>query len=199
MGWWTRSSMETQEWFFSKQDEALYNHSESGWHRHAPIPRQTCTKQFHKVGSNVPNPPAPKYLTVASLVLQGNQYKLTGVGEIAIETDGERMNWQEHLQESDAGKTWKIQISISGSTDLIKEAIDMGQAITVSDSSFQHDSGVAAWIIEGKTNGNWIIGTCLSPSSDDRHSSFHSELAGIYATIFKISMIYKVLTEKPKL
>jgi len=40
---------------------------------------------------------------VASLVLQGNQYTLTGVGEITIKTDRESMNWQESLQESDTG------------------------------------------------------------------------------------------------
>ncbi len=64
------------------------------------------------------------------------------------------MNWQESLLESDAGKMWNIQISISGSTDLIKVAIDTGQAIAVSNRSYQHDSSAAAWIIEGKTLEN---------------------------------------------
>jgi len=39
------------------------------------------------------------------------------------------------------------------------------------------------------------VGKCFSPSSDDGHSSFRSELAGIYATLFTISMLQQQMTE----
>jgi len=67
----------------------------------------------------------------------------------------------------------------------------------VSDSSFQAGRGAAAWIIKGRSNNNRIIGTCLSPSSEDGHSSFQSKLAGLYATLFTISHAYLPHTAKP--
>jgi len=104
MGQWAQSSLDTQECFFSKQDKALYHHTNQGWHRHAPIPKRTCTKQFHRASYQPPDPLAAAYLTVALTVLHSDQYTLMGVGEIAAKTSGGRANWQESLQESNTSQ-----------------------------------------------------------------------------------------------
>jgi len=84
------------------------------------------------------------------------------------------------------GKEWKILLSISGSTNLIREAIDTGQAIAFSDSSFQQDSGAAAWIIKGKTLENHIQGSMITPGNLGEHSSFCIEAAGIYGILLTL-------------
>jgi len=44
-------------------------------------------------------------------------------------------------------------------------------------------------------NENRIIGTCLSLSNEDGHSSFQSKMAGIYVTLFTLSMLLPPTTE----
>jgi len=51
--------------------------------------------------------------------------------------------------------------------------------------------------IEGHTNQNRLIGKCVSPSDADKHSSFWSKLASIYATVFTMYMLLPPTTEKP--
>jgi len=54
------------------------------------------------------------------------------------------------------------------------EDILAGEGYVMSDGSFQAGRGAAAWIIKGQDSNNRLIGTCLSPSDDDGHSSFQS-------------------------
>jgi len=49
-----------------------------------------------------------------------------------------------------------------------------------SHGSYQDKSGATAWIIEGKTSQNCIIGTMITPGGPNAQSSFCSELAGLY-------------------
>jgi len=66
----------------------------------------------------------------------------------------------------------------------------------VSNGSFQAGRGTATWIIEGCMNKNQLIGMCISLSNADKHRSFCSELAGIYATLFTLSTLLPTNIEK---
>jgi len=48
LGRWHRNSMATHKQFYSPLEEAVYQHDNAGWHRHAKIPQWTCTKVFHR-------------------------------------------------------------------------------------------------------------------------------------------------------
>jgi len=86
-----------------------------------------------------------------------------------------------------------------GNLQELEEDIYAGAGYAVSNGSFQTGRGAAVSIIEGHTHTNRIIGQCYSPSDTDGHSSFHSELAGIFSTLFKLSAIVKSQSEWPKL
>jgi len=70
------------------------------------------------------------------------------------------------------GREWKWELNVTGNLQLLLEDIRNGNGYAVSDRSFQEGRGAAAWIIEGRTNQNRIVGKCFSPSSNDGHSSF---------------------------
>jgi len=86
-------------------------------------------------------------------------------------------------------QTWHWETLVVGNLPQFIHDLQSGKGYAVSDGSFQARKGAVAWIIEGMDNTNCIIGTGLSPSDEEGHSSFHSELAGIYAILFTLQII----------
>jgi len=84
---------------------------------------------------------------------------------------------------------------IVGNLQELMDNIWAGNGFSLSNGLFQVGRGAAAWIIEGKTNENCLIGTCLSPGDDNGHSSFQNKLAGIYVILFTLSMLLLTTTE----
>jgi len=54
----------------------------------------------------------------------------------------------------------------------LQHAIDSGQALAVSDGSFQNECGACAWIIEGANADDRIEGSMQTPGQLGDHSSF---------------------------
>jgi len=90
-------------------------------------------------------------------------------------------------------------VIIVGSLHQLLEDIQAGNRYAVSNGSVQEGRGATAWIIKGRNIDHRIIRTCLSPSDDNRHSSFCSELAGIDATLFTLKLLLPTEKDKPKL
>jgi len=86
-------------------------------------------------------------------------------------------------------QTWHWEILVIGNLTQLLQDLQLGKGYAVSDGSFQAGKGAAAWIIEGMNNTNCIISTGLSPSNEEGHSSFCSELAGIYAILFTLQIL----------
>jgi len=57
------------------------------------------------------------------------------------------------------------------------------QGFAVSNGSFKPHQEAVAWIIEGSSLENRVIGECLIPGHDDDHSSFCRELTSIYTCL----------------
>jgi len=112
---------------------------------------------------------------------------LTGYGNIDIVVS--KPEGIAALAQHQYRREWKWELTIVGNLQLLLEDVRNGYGYAVSDGSFQAGRGAAAWIIEGRMNHNRIVRTCFSPSSDNRHSSFQSKLAGVYTTLFTISML----------
>ncbi len=85
--------------------------------------------------------------------------------------------------------TWQWETLVVGNLPQLINDLQLGKGYAVSDRSFQASKGAATWIIEGADNMNCIIGMGLSPSNDEGHISFHSELAGIFAIMFTLQTL----------
>jgi len=70
-----------------------------------------------------------------------------------------------------------------GSWSNLQQELLEGQGFAVSDGSYRLGSGAAAWILEGTTSHNCIRGECFVPGYDNDHSSFCSELLGLYSLL----------------
>ncbi len=69
------------------------------------------------------------------------------------------------------------------------EAIKNRMAITVSDGSYKRPHGTAAFIIEGYTSENRIVGKVITPGNAEDQSPYKSELAGILAALIITNII----------
>jgi len=75
---------------------------------------------------------------------------------------------------------WEVNFHIIGNWEELTREVIQGRGYAVSNGSFKTHQGAAAWIIEGSSSANRVIGECFAPGTDDDHSSFRSKLAGIY-------------------
>jgi len=57
------------------------------------------------------------------------------------------------------------------------------RTISVSDGSYKDTYGTAAWVITSPITSHSLSGQVIVPGSMDTHSSYRSELAGIYSSI----------------
>ena len=87
------------------------------------------------------------------------------------------------LWHSQLARDWKLTLKIVGRLSALIEDIRNGNGYIVSDGSFCNEAGAAAWIIEGRSAATRIIGTMITPGHTTDHSSFRSELTGIYGAL----------------
>jgi len=130
--------------------------------------------------------------------VQEHDTKLTLTGYGNIDIMASKPKGIAALAQHPFRREWKWELTLIGNLQLVLEDIQNGYGYAVSNGSFQTGRGAVAWIIEGQTNHNRIVGKCFSPSSDNGHSSFQSELAGIYATLFTISVFQQPIMEPVK-
>jgi hypothetical protein len=65
----------------------------------------------------------------------------------------------------------------------IAKAIKSHVAIAVNDGSFKEDYGTAAWVLEGLDSRGGIVGKGIAPGCSQDHSSYRSELSGIFSIL----------------
>jgi hypothetical protein len=82
-----------------------------------------------------------------------------------------------------------LTLSDDGTT--IAKAITQGEAIAISDGSFQDQFGTASWVIEGNCDRGRITGDVTIPGYYTDHSSYRSELTGIYAIMVCVKHLCK--------
>jgi len=84
-------------------------------------------------------------------------------------------------------KQWGLTIQLVGAQRELHDALSSGIGYAVSDGLYKDAKGVAAWIIEGLTSNLHLIGQWHVPGQEDEHSSFHSELAGIFGVLYTLT------------
>jgi len=94
-------------------------------------------------------------------------------------------------------KDWEVNFHIVGNWENLMWEVIQGLGYAVSDGSYKPQQGAAAWIIEGSSSANWVMGKCFAPSTDNDHSFFLSKLASIYTCLlfiyycFQHSLLHK--------
>jgi hypothetical protein len=68
-------------------------------------------------------------------------------------------------------------------------AIVQGDAIVVSDGSYQDTYGTASWVLEGVDSKGCLVGNVIVPGNKRDQSAYRSELTGIYAILLMVSKL----------
>jgi len=114
--------------------------------------------------------------------------KLTGYGAIEQTSKG-HSNPFDQFSKLQFAWDWEFEVHPEGTWSMLLHKLYDGKGFVVSNGSFCQGSGAAAWILEGTTLLNQIRGECFVPGHDDGHSSFGSELVGIY---YMLLFLYQV-------
>jgi len=80
----------------------------------------------------------------------------------------------------------ELNIQLSGSTKGIRDVIVSSKALAVSDGSFQNQSGAIAWIINGYSTTDHIVGSMITSGTTGDHSSFQSKVASQYGLLLTL-------------
>ena len=86
---------------------------------------------------------------------------------------------------------WALHsVTLDGNFPSLLQSLEVGGAIAVSDGSFGNASGTASWIITNQIDS--VSGLCILPGLDRFHSSYRSELGGLYAILQVVWAIEQV-------
>jgi hypothetical protein len=97
-----------------------------------------------------------------------------------------------YIQDKTITNHWCFwDIDIPESYGSILDDMKQGHIIIVSDGSFHPSTktGCAAWIMEGTSSRQQIVGCVITPGQDDEQSSYRSELSGILAALTFINTL----------
>jgi len=167
-------------WYFEPTTDHLWQVDTSSWEFVTPILHWTQNQLYHPngIGSLAPSLSTLSKVAVSST---GNHWKLTGHGA-SISTFPTRFGivsfWTLHFV-----KDWEFDFQIVGSWEALVCDVMQGQGFAVSDGSFKPQQGAATWILDGASSDNRVVSKCFVPGHDDDHSSFCSELTGIYSCL----------------
>jgi len=166
-------------WFWDPNTMALWHLTAQGVTRHGEIPKRGWTRWFHTMGSSG----APPALThQATIIHKGNHLRLTGYGSIRKDT-GTTGTLLDSILTLAFNREWSLELKVVSSLDLLVAEVIAGTGLGVSDGSYHKGSGAVAWVVEGCNAENQLIGQICTPGLTTAHSSFRSELAGIYSLL----------------
>jgi hypothetical protein len=131
----------------------------------------------------------PSGLQRATVFRRGNTLACSGSRNIQNPTIREFQSFYEYLASIQQDK-WCFQYLENTNDTSIATSIRNCQAKAVSDGSFKYAYGTVATIIEGTTKKERITAKVISPGGENDHSSYRSELAGIYTTLVLINHLF---------
>jgi len=179
LGHWNYSAT---GWFFDPETVSLWHVMTQGATHHGQIPKRGRICWFHVLDHPKENPPLTHWATI---IQEGNHLRLTGYGSITkvMKATG---NPIEYLRTLTFNQEWSLELQVVGNLDVLLEQVVGGNRLGVSDGLYRKGSGTAAWIVEGTTADHCMLGQICTPGVDTDHSSFRSELAGIYSLLFTL-------------
>jgi hypothetical protein len=83
------------------------------------------------------------------------------------------------------------QLHLSDNGEHFCVAIRSHTAIALSDGSYKDGYGTAAWVLEGENKHGRISGAAIVPGEGVDHSSYRSEVTGLYCIILVITRLFE--------
>jgi len=80
-------------------------------------------------------------------------------------------------------ETWQCKETIVGQVKVLLQAIKLGKAMAVSNSSYQDQHRAAAWTIEDETEMNHLCRAGLTPGYPEDQSTYWSKLFGLWGIL----------------
>jgi len=168
-------------WFTDTAGEQLFRLDQDKWYSFIPIPLRRRKRTFHRHPRPIEPIEVPTTRDRASIYYLGDTVTLTGHGAIEPCLPRPVLFYHDHFW-----STWQCEYTIEGSVTELSQAIQQGQAIAVSDGSYQLSAGAAAWTIEGHTKAHRIKGAGLTPGHDTDQSAYRSELFGLWGILYSL-------------
>ena len=134
----------------------------------------------------------PKDACRATIYCNKHRIICTGFAPTKEQSINKASNFSQFLQHSDEGEKWcfaHLDMTDDGIT--LAQAISQGDAIAISDGSFQDTYGTAAWVLEGIDSVGRIKGAVVVPGTAKDQSAYRSELAGIYSIMVAVTKLCK--------
>jgi len=144
------------------------------------VPQRTRRRIYHTHGQRAIAPELSLLRRASVLVTPGN---LTLTGHDPIQPPSPTLSGLQSFSSLRFVSDWEVNHHIIGNWEELTCDILAGCGYAVSDGSFKTNQGSVAWIIEGAHPTNRVIGEGFTPGQEDDHSSFRSELAGIYTCL----------------
>ncbi len=183
-------------WYFESSSDRLWHLDQSKWTFHTPVPQRTRRRIYHTRGQRAIAPDVSLLRRASVLATPGN---LTLTGHGPIRPPSPMQPGPQSFSSLRFVSDWAVNYHIIGSWKDLFNDILTGRGYAISDGSFKQNQGSAAWIIEGSGSTNRVLGECFTPGTDDDHSSFRSELAGIYTCLLFLHLCFPHNnTEKPE-
>jgi hypothetical protein len=169
LGNWLRVE-DDWEWYFSPSLECLFRSHQGQWWSFSKLYRRDRLPTF--LASGNPTTP-PKDLERATIYTTKNRIMCSGHSPILKESICNFNSFLEYLLALEPSERWcfdYLTLSDDGST--MVRAIRQGDAIAISDGSFQDQFGTAAWVIEGARPTGRIVGDVTVPGTAKDQSAY---------------------------
>jgi len=183
LGSWVNQDPEWP-WYCNAEKSRLYEHRNNTWKVYQLHINRHRIPVFQQIGQPCDSPDIPIFRAMAykynsKLLCNGSAPIASPVSLI--------QSFQDYLMQPDAVWCTKNIQHLESSTLVVKALIE-GTAIAISDGSYKDSFGTAAWTIQTET-GEGMSGQVIAPGHNGDHSSYRSELAGLFSIAF---IIYKL-------
>jgi hypothetical protein len=118
----------------------------------------------------------------ASVYSRGQRLVCTGAADILPSTSFHADTFEAFLKDDNEIGWCLHKLQVCNSQE-VADSFREASVMVVSDGSYKDTFGTAAWILLAEDTGAYIQGCVLCPGAEADHSSYRSELAGIYSVL----------------
>jgi len=160
------------------------------------LPHQLQTLAFVETTHLTSQQPSMSKLCRAMMVKWGQHWLLIGDRAILC-WSLTQMTPLNQICQLELFQEWQGCIHVKGELFKLQCDLSQGCGFSIIDGSFKTRHGTAAWIEEGCSLVNWIVGTTFTPREGDDHSVFQSKLCRLLSILVTISHL-KLDSNQPK-
>ena len=195
LGEWHSPTNDSWEWWYSPSDNRLYHHSNETWTPWTLVPNQYHRPKYQSSHTTVPDPPPD--IRRASIYQSHNSpfRTLSNHGPHRPPPPPVPMDTlSDILEQLPPDAHWAVQRcnEFTDNGTYIANAIMDGEAVAISDGSLKNSFGTAAFVIEGATKLNRILGVNIVPGPLSDGKSYRCEISGLIAAVLVINAICKL-------